>query len=151
MRARAVSPLRVLHRVLRRPGRLPAAADAATAPRAVAARRTLDRLLLVAIGASLLAAVLERHARERLGVDPIPSLPVDLAADPPERLRLLPGLGPTRLAALLAERARAGAPAGWSELERVRGIGAKTLEGWRAAGAVLGGSRAGNAAEPHAR
>ena len=133
MRATDVNPFRHARaRVPPRPPRPP------PAPRELAARRALDRLLVLAIAASLIAAVFERRAREELGSAPIPSFPVDLARDPPERLRLLPGLGQTRVTALLGERARAGPPSTWADLERVRGIGAKTLEGWRTSGATVG-------------
>ncbi len=136
-RAQGVNPLR--HAVLRR-ALLPRAPRAPAAAREVAARRTLDRLLAVATLASLGAALEERRARSASPTTPIPSFPVDLAVDPPERLRLLPGLGPTRLAALLRERDLRGAPAAWSDVERVRGIGVKTVASWRASGARLGTS-----------
>ena len=148
VRAKGVNLLRRARALLRRPPQAPA-------PRALAARRALDRLLILATAASLLAAVLER--RDRTGSSPasIPSFPVNLAADPPERLRLLPGLGPTRLAALLRERERSGAPSDWGALEQVRGIGAKTLSAWRASGATVGppghSDRAGEPGGAHAR
>lgn len=146
VRGREVNPLRtLLHRALPAcllparplPGLGAGPPAVAPPPRARAARRTLDRLLLLAIAASLGAALLERRARDGAGPAPIPSFPVDLAADPPERLRLLPGLGPARLAALLRDRDERGPPTHWADLERVPGIGGKTLEAWRASGGTL--------------
>lgn len=83
-----------------------------------AATRLLERLLLAAI-----LAVLLLGPRRGPPTDPLPApLDVDLAADPFERLLLLPGVGPARAAALLEARARLGPPAGLDDLLRVEGI-----------------------------
>ncbi|MCZ6574687.1 MAG: helix-hairpin-helix domain-containing protein [Planctomycetota bacterium] len=59
-------------------------------------------------------------------------------------MQLLPGIGPARAAAIVADRAR-GAYERLDELQRVRGIGPKTLEGLRAWATIGGGGGGGNA------
>lgn len=96
-----------------------------------AAARLLERLLLL-----LLLPALVRFAAARRPLPPAPApapLCVDVARDPAERLRLLPGVGPERARALLADRARNGAPERLEDLLRVPGIGPLTLEAWRRA------------------
>ena len=62
-----------------------------------------------------------------------PPLAVDLESDPPARLELLPGIGPTRAAAIVRERIRNG-PFGTAEaLVRVHGIGPDTVRRIRTA------------------
>ena len=62
-----------------------------------------------------------------------PPLTVDLESDPEARLELLPGIGPTRAAAIVRERARNG-PFGTADaLERVHGIGPDTVRRIRTA------------------
>ena len=80
------------------------------------------------------AAVCAFVERSRIAID------VNRAAA--HRLQLLPGIGPARAAAIVADRAR-GAYERLDELQRVWGIGPKTLEGLRA-WATIGGAR-GNA------
>ena len=62
-----------------------------------------------------------------------PPLTVDLESDPEARLELLPGIGPTRAAAIVRERARNGPFGAASALERVHGIGPDTVRRIRTA------------------
>jgi competence protein ComEA len=86
--------------------------------------------------------LLERaERRSPLGdsrVTPLGDLPVDLANDPPWRLRLLPGVGAVRAEALVRDRAANGAPTSIDDLDRVPGIGRRTIEALGAAGAFVG-------------
>ena len=64
---------------------------------------------------------------------PPPPLAVDVESDPQARLELLPGIGPTRAAAILRER-ETGGPFGTVDgLTRVHGIGPVTVRRIRAA------------------
>lgn len=96
-----------------------------------AAARLLERLLLLA----LLPALLRLHAARHPGPvpPPPPPLAVNVASDPYERLLLLPGVGPARARALLADRAAHGPPARLDDLRRVPGVSASLLEAWRRA------------------
>jgi competence protein ComEA len=60
-------------------------------------------------------------------------LVVNVASDPPERLALLPGIGPRRAAAILEDRRRHGPITTLQDLERIPGIGPVTVEGIRTA------------------
>ena len=61
----------------------------------------------------------ELPARVRL----LRGLPLPLDRAGPDELRLLPGIGPARAAAIVAERERGGAFADTRALQRVRGLG----------------------------
>jgi len=60
-------------------------------------------------------------------VTPPAPLVVDLESDPSTRLELLPGIGPTRAAAIVSERDRGGPFGSADELQRVHGIGPVTV------------------------
>lgn len=112
-------------------------------PRARRARRVLD-LLLLAVAASTAwrgaGAVLSPPDPVR---PPVP-VAVDLARDPPERLRLLPGIGRELAIAIVADRERRGPVRSLGDLARVRGIGPGTVERLRASRgvrALVGGER----------
>src|SRR5262245_17282992 len=109
-------------------------------PREVRARRALELLLGRAVAVSA-AAGLASEARRPRGPPPAPlaSLAVDLAHDPPWALRLLPGVGPARAAAVVADRERLGPLPSLEDLERVPGFGPKTVASLAAAGAVVRG------------
>ena len=106
-------------------------------PREAAARRVVNGVLVVAIAATLLLGGLERAENTASPGPPPIDLPIDVAHDPPWRLRLLPGLGPSRTGALVEDRARNGPVGDLEDLERIRGIGPKLVETLRAAGAVV--------------
>lgn len=125
-----------LRRLLARLPRPPRPAVPPLTPREARARRAYEALvgLAVSIGAIGLAT---RPATWPAG-PPLVSVPVDVAADGPSRLRLLPGIGPARLRALLADRTRHGPVATLEDLDRVPGLGPRTVEALRRAGAVVG-------------
>ena len=115
--------------------------------RAARARDTVERGLGLAILLSLLAAGWEEVTatdppRGTTQAIPWTSIPVDVAADGPSRLRLLPGLGIVRTRAILADRERLGPVPRVADLVRVHGLGAKTVAALGAAGAVVGLARA---------
>lgn len=102
----------------------------------------MEGLLWVALLSSVLLAVAARTSpawRER-GPPPPPwaSIPVDVAHDPPWVLRLLPGIGPVRAEAIVAERGQAPIRS-LADLSRVPGIGPRTVEALERAGAVVSG------------
>ena len=67
---------------------------------------------------------------------PLRSLAVDLAHDPPSRLRLLPGIGAAHAEAIVRDRREFGPLRALDDLARIHGFGAKTVEALRTAGAV---------------
>jgi competence protein ComEA len=94
--------------------------------RSVPASPPLALALVLAAGAAILAlsAGVDVRARGRPGEGLEPLRP-DLNTAPARQLVLLPGIGPTRAAAIVEERSRA--PFGCaSDLTRVRGIGPLT-------------------------
>ena len=104
-------------------------------PRAFAARRAVEAVVgLALLGATVAGLLEERSPPART---PWASIPVDVAHDGPGRLRLLPGIGPVRADAVLADRRAAGPLRALDDLARVPGIGRKTVEALRAAGAVV--------------
>jgi competence protein ComEA len=86
--------------------------------------------------ASALALVLGFAAAVRLlprgpgpaGAEGGPLVP-DVNSSPERHLVLLPGIGPSRAAAIVEERERGGPFAGLGDLARVRGIGPATADG----------------------
>jgi competence protein ComEA len=106
-----------------------------TVPRAARARVAVDRLLAGALVVGLWAAARDRLCAPGPPAAPLASLPVDLARDGASRLRLLPGLGTVRVRAILADRERRGPLRAPDDLLRLRGIGRKTVDALRAAGA----------------
>jgi len=96
-------------------------------PTEAARRRAASRLLLVLV---LLPVVVHAGAtRLRPPATPTvppPPLAVDVGADGPERLSLLPGVGPARAAAIVETREGEGFER-LEDLRRVPGIGEVTL------------------------
>ena len=131
------------------------------APREEAARRLLERGLAAAVVVALLLPLLARHPASLPSAGALlESLPVDVAGDPPWRLSLLPGLGPVRADAVVRDREANGPVVTLADLERVPGIGPKTIDALRAHGAVVATERRGTsgpasvasvASEEHAR
>jgi hypothetical protein len=105
-------------------------------PREARARRTFELLVAVAIAWGA-AALVARPAPPTVG-PAWASVPVDVATDGPSRLRLLPGIGPSRLRAILRDRAVSGPVPTVEALDRVPGLGPKTVEALRKAGATVG-------------
>lgn len=105
-------------------------------PREVSARRAFEVVLGFAtvVGAAALAT---RPAPPAAGPR-WASLPVDVATDGPSRLRLLPGIGPSRLRAILRDRATSGPVPTVEALDRVPGLGPRTVDALRRAGATVG-------------
>lgn len=105
-------------------------------PREARARRAFEVVTAVAtlLGA---AALVARPAPPTAG-PAWASVPVDVATDGPSRLRLLPGIGPSRLRAILRDRAVSGPVPTVEALDRVPGLGPKTVEALRRAGATVG-------------
>jgi competence ComEA-like helix-hairpin-helix protein len=64
---------------------------------------------------------------------PPPPLAVDVESDPQARLELLPGIGPTRAAAIVRERETGGPFSTVDGLARVHGIGPVTVQRIRTA------------------
>lgn len=79
-------------------------------------------LVLVAAGAGSV-----RDSAARMLAPPARPLPVDLNAAGAAELSILPGVGPSLAAAILADRKRSGRFPGVDDLDRVRGIGPATL------------------------
>ena len=68
------------------------------------------------------------------GGDPLaqpPALVPDVNSAPARHLLLLPGVGPVRAEAIVADRERAGPYRSLADLERVRGVGPRTVAGLR--------------------
>jgi hypothetical protein len=63
-------------------------------------------------------------------------IPVDLAHDPPWRLRLLPGVGPARAAAIVRDRETNGPLPSVEALTRVPGFGERSVSVLAGAGAT---------------
>jgi competence protein ComEA len=112
-----------------------------------AARRLLERLLAAATVAALLAGLVERANRPAPGTRLVP-LPVDVARDPPWRLSLLPGIGRVRAEALVRDREANGPVESLDDLDRVPGIGRRTIDALASAGAVVRGRTATATARP---
>lgn len=87
----------------------------------------------LALAAALLlwAAWAAIPPEKTLPAAPLTPLEPDLNRAPLRELVLLPGVGPTRAAAIVMSRAEEGAFATLVDLERVRGIGPKTVKGLR--------------------
>lgn len=100
-------------------------------PTEAARKRAVERLTGAFVGLVLLvhlAGGLGRALRpEKAVVVPEP-LVVDVAHDPPERLVFLPGIGPVRAAAIVADRERLGPVSSFADLTRIWGIGPHTVE-----------------------
>ncbi|MEE8104929.1 MAG: ComEA family DNA-binding protein [Planctomycetota bacterium] len=82
-------------------------------------------------------------------LDPPESLELfrpDINRDPGARLRLLPGIGPGRAAAIIEDRARNGPFASVEDLARVSGIGPATVAGLK--GRATAGPPSGPACPP---
>jgi competence protein ComEA len=71
--------------------------------------------------------------------EPPPLYRPDLNSAPRNHLLLLPGIGPLRAAAIVAERARAGPFPAVEALERIKGIGPVTVSRLRDLACVRGG------------
>lgn len=104
--------------------------------RRLAARRVLERALLGILLWRLGGALGRALASPETVPGPLPALRVDLATDPAWRLRHLPGVGPTRAEALVADRREHGPPTALEDLTRVRGFGPGRLEALRRASGV---------------
>ncbi len=61
-------------------------------------------------------------------LDVLPDPLAFLSTAPPESLDLLPGVGPVLASRLVAARAEHGRFRSWDDVDRVRGIGPKTIE-----------------------
>src|SRR5437764_1097638 len=85
-------------------------------PREAHARRAVEVLLGLALVVSLVLVVTTPRPLDDGDARPLRSLPIDLAHDPPWALRLLPGLGPKRVRAIVAARARNGPPSSLDDL-----------------------------------
>jgi len=105
-------------------------------PREACARRAFE--VVVAVAALAGAAALAVRPDPPTAGPPWASLTVDVATDGPSRLRLLPGIGPARLRAILRDRATSGPVPTVEALDRVPGLGPKTVEALRRAGATVG-------------
>ncbi len=97
------------------------------------ATRALDSLPI--IEASLETSALRHADSIAVGLPkplaPITSLPdplVFLSSAPPESLELLPGVGPVLATRLVTARRENGPFRSWDDVDRVRGIGPKTIE-----------------------
>ena len=90
------------------------------------ADRLLLRLLLLGCGWLLLPAALDAVRSVPPGREPVPPIAIDLARDPPGRLRWLPGIGVQRARALVAHR-RHSRLRSLDDLRSIRGIGAGTV------------------------
>jgi hypothetical protein len=99
------------------------------------ARTAVEALLVVATLVSLGSLATSRGPPP--AGPPWASIPIDVARDGPGRLRLLPGLGPTRVAAILYDRQARGQIERVEDLRRIRGLGGKTIDALRAAGAIV--------------
>jgi len=87
-------------------------------------------LLAIVIGVSAVAT--QRSARSRVGwgdgAHPAAPLRVDLNRASPGELAALPGIGPTMAERIVQERTARGAFTEIGQLERVHGIGPRTIE-----------------------
>lgn len=108
-----------------------------------ASARLLERALLALVLLCLLESFVDAFGRAVAGPDPPPQRPfqvslpgatgpppplvVDVARDPPWRLVYLPGIGPSRAAAIVRDRAARGPPRVLDDLLRVPGIGPQRL------------------------
>lgn len=93
-------------------------------------RRAVDRLLLAFVLAVSLVHVgrgLGRALAPRVEVEAPPPLAVDLATDPPRRLRLLPEIGWKRAVQIVEDRRAHGPIRRLEDLTRIRGIGPETV------------------------
>jgi competence protein ComEA len=111
------------------------------APAARERRRAATRLLERALLGLTLLCLLRALGRASSGPDPpaapLPPLVVDVARDPPWRLVHLPGIGPSRAAAIVRDRLAHGRPQRLDDLVRIPGIGPGRLAALRAAREVL--------------
>ncbi|MGP1346588.1 MAG: ComEA family DNA-binding protein [Phycisphaerales bacterium] len=71
------------------------------------------------------------RSHEPDGAEPVSGLLININTASSEELQLLPRIGPALSARIIADREANGPFANVDELDRVRGIGAKTLEGLR--------------------
>ena len=83
-------------------------------------------------------AALLLEARPAHPPPPLPALIPDVNTSPAAELQLLPGIGPARAAAIVAERERGGPFAGLPALERVAGIGPMTVAGLKGRATAAG-------------
>ena len=106
-------------------------------PREARARRSSEAVLAFAAVVSLVVLAFDVRRPAAPGAS-WRSLAVDVARDGRGRLRLLPGVGTVRASAILDDRARHGPVESVEELDRVRGLGQKTVRALVAAGAIVG-------------
>jgi len=89
----------------------------------------------VAVDAAIVSAVnlsdstaAVSHPPAKLSLDYVADLLAFLSVAPPESLDLLPGVGPVLATRLVAARHDHGPFRSWDDVDRVRGIGPKTIE-----------------------
>jgi DNA uptake protein ComE-like DNA-binding protein len=113
-------------------------------PRRRRATVALERLLLAALAVHLALGLAAAIRGPPPRVERIEPLAVDLATDGAPRLRLLPGIGPARAAAIDADRRAHGPVPRLGDLDRVPGIGpgiVRRLREARGVRAVVGPGR----------
>jgi competence protein ComEA len=81
----------------------------------------------MAVALVIVGAASVRDGAARMLAPPVQPLPVDVNAAGPAELSLLPGVGPSLAAAIVADRERSGPFRSTDELDRVRGIGPAAL------------------------
>lgn len=88
--------------------------------------------MATSIALAVALATLAAHAATRTpGASRVRPDPVDVNAAGPDELALLPRVGPSLAAAIVADRDARGPFRSIGDLDRVRGIGPATLEGLR--------------------
>lgn len=92
---------------------------------AVAPSRRVHASMAVAL--VIVGAASVRDGAARMLAPPVQPLPVDVNAAGPAELSLLPGVGPSLAAAIVADRERSGPFRSTDDLDRVRGIGPAAL------------------------
>jgi competence protein ComEA len=95
------------------------------------ATATLEALLLLGALVRLGGGLVEALRPARGPPVPVEPITIDVATDPASRLVLLPGIGPSRAAAIEEDRAANGPLPSLDALDRVRGIGPGTVRGIR--------------------
>lgn len=87
------------------------------------ARRATAAMALVLIGASSWSIAMSRSERPT----PVPTPRIDLNRGDVHELQLLPGVGPAIAARIVADREERGPYASVEDLERVSGVGERTV------------------------